>query len=132
MRKYFSLNERFTKFVFELKTGQEYKDRFAEALRVFTNKGQPGQKMKSVKDQITKCLAFPAAVRKAYGISPTMDETSVPIDPDKDDKSNVEEKLGKYFGYLARCEGKFGTTTLKNKNFGSKWDENTEFDSAKI
>ena len=26
----------------------------------------------------------------------------------------VEEKFGKYFGYLARCEGKFCTTTLKN------------------
>ena len=25
----------------------------------------------------------------------------------------VEEKFGKYFGYSARCEGKFGTTTLK-------------------
>ena len=26
----------------------------------------------------------------------------------------VEEKFGKYFGYLARCEGDIGTTTLKN------------------
>ena len=26
----------------------------------------------------------------------------------------VEEKIGKYFGYLPRCEGNFRTTTLKN------------------
>lgn len=72
-----------------LQTGQEYKERFAEALKVFTNKGQPGQKMKSVKDQITKCLALPSAVRKAYSIVPTMDEASVPVDPDKTDKENI-------------------------------------------
>ena len=44
----------------------------------------------------------------------------------------VVEKFEKYFGYLARCEGKFRTTTLQNTKFGSKWDENTEFHSAKI
>ena len=44
----------------------------------------------------------------------------------------VEETFRKYFGYLARCDGKFGIQTLKIENFGSKWDENAEFDSAKF
>ena len=44
-------------------------------------------------------------------------------------KKNFANKI---FGYLARCEGKFCTTTLKNKNFGSKWDENADTHSAKI
>ena len=33
-------------------------------------------------------------------------------------RKEVEEKFGKYFGYLARCEGSFCTTTLKITNFG--------------
>ena len=45
---------------------------------------------------------------------------------------NVEEKYEKYFGYLARCEGSFCTTTLKISNFGSKLDENTEIDSQNL
>ena len=44
----------------------------------------------------------------------------------------VEEKFEKYFGYLARCEAKFCTTTLKNRNLNSKLDQNTETDAAKI
>ena len=44
----------------------------------------------------------------------------------------VEEKFEKYFGYLARCEEDFGTYTLQNQNFGSKFDENAKIDSAEI
>ena len=47
-------------------------------------------------------------------------------------KSRWRKIWNKLFGHLARCKGKFCTTTLKNKNFGSKWDENTDNDSAKI
>ena len=47
-------------------------------------------------------------------------------------KLSVEETFGNYFGYLARCEGKFCTTTLNNQNLASKWDENADTDSAKI
>ena len=31
-----------------------------------------------------------------------------------DEVKEVEEKFEKYFAYLARCEAKFCTTTLKN------------------
>ena len=45
-------------------------------------------------------------------------------------KKNLANKI---FGYFkARCEENFGIQTLPNQNFGSKFDENTEFDSAKI
>ena len=44
-------------------------------------------------------------------------------------KKNLANKI---FGYLARCDGNFGTTTLKIKFFGSKLDQNAETDSAKI
>ena len=46
-------------------------------------------------------------------------------------ESQVEEKFEKYFGYLARCEENFGAWTLQNRNFGLKFDENAEIDSAK-
>ena len=49
-----------------------------------------------------------------------------------DVQNGVEEKFGKYFGYLARCEGSFRTTTLRIGNIGSKSDENAEFDPAKF
>ena len=51
---------------------------------------------------------------------------------DLDIMRSVEEKFEKYFGYLARCDRNFGTTTLKIQNFGSKLDQNAETDSAKI
>ena len=44
-------------------------------------------------------------------------------------KKNLANKI---FGYLARCEEDFGIWTLQNQKFGSKWDENAEFHSAKI
>ena len=45
----------------------------------------------------------------------------------------LKKKLAsKIFGYLARCEAKFCTTTLKNRNLNSKLDQNTETDAAKI
>ena len=37
----------------------------------------------------------------------------------------VVEKFENYFGYLARCEGKFGTTTLKISKIASKSKKNT-------
>ena len=37
---------------------------------------------------------------------------------------HVEEKFEKYFGYLARCEGIFCTTTLKNSKNRTKINQN--------
>ena len=48
-------------------------------------------------------------------------------------KSMLKKNLAnKIFGYLARCEQEICIWTLQIENFGSKWDENAEFDSAKI
>ena len=44
-------------------------------------------------------------------------------------KKNLANKL---FEFLARCEEKICIQTLKIENFGSKEDENAEFDSAKF
>ena len=38
--------------------------------------------------------------------------------------ASVEEKFEKYFGYLARCEGKFCTTTLKTSKNHAKINQN--------
>ena len=50
-------------------------------------------------------------------------------DFDDELKKNLANKI---FRYLARCEGNFRITTLKIKQFGSKWHENADTHSAKI
>ena len=51
----------------------------------------------------------------------------------EDSKLTSKKKLEIFFGYLARCEGKFCTTTLKNKNLDRNWMKmHTPGHSAKI
>ena len=49
-----------------------------------------------------------------------------------DSIDKLKKHFEKYFGYLARCEGKLCIWTLKIENCWLKWDENAETDSAKI
>ena len=65
-----------------------------------------------------KCFGSGAPTADQIGACPTLEM--------------LKKNLKNILGILARCDGKFCTTTIKIRNFAPKLDQNTDTDSAKI